>query len=179
MNTTTAEQNKNTFKHLHSESDRRRNNDRRFRSTRPLSKHSLSLSKNSMAGQRKHARRAEDHSSGGYYIDRYDSKIIVTIVSILLLCLADAYMTLLILSHGGQELNVIMELLIKESIFLFIIGKYFLTSGSLLFLVTHRKFKILGGLKVSHILATFLFGYLMLITYELAILYTGNMVSLT
>lgn len=150
----------------------RRKQDRRNRSTRPLSRHSIK-------GQRAHARRAGDKSGGGYYIDRYDKRMVVTIVSILFLCLADAGFTLLILSHGGEELNIVMELLIKESIFLFILGKYFLTSGSLLFLIAHRHFKILGKLKVSHILLCFLLGYLLLITYEIGILYTGNMVFST
>ena len=151
--------------------DRRNTDDRRYRSTKALSRHSLT-------GQRTLARRSEDKQVNGYYIDRYDLRIIVTLISILLLCLADAAMTILILSHGGQELNIIMELLIKESIFLFIIGKYLLTSGSLIFLVAHRHFKFLGRIKVSHMLLSLLIGYFLLISYEISLLYAGKMLPI-
>ena len=167
---TTANNNKAQL-HTAFLNDRRNKDDRRFSSTRALNRHSLT-------GQRAHARRLDDKQNNGYYIDRYDSKIIITLVSILLLCLADAAMTILILSHGGQELNIIMELLIKESIFLFIIGKYLLTSGGLIFLVAHRHFTFLGKVKVSHMLLSLLIGYSLLISYEITLLYAGKMLPI-
>lgn len=144
--------------------DRRADSDRRHRSTSPLSRHSHS-------GSRRHARRTDDHTSGGYYIDWYEPQLLLTILGILLLCLADSYMTIKIIASGGEELNIVMDLLISESIFVFIIGKYLMTSGSLIFLVAHRNFKVFHHkFTVAHILSALLMLYIILIAYEIHIL---------
>jgi len=152
--------------------DRRSDADRRNRSTSPLSRHSHS-------GGRRNARRMDDHTRGGYYIDWYEPKLLLTILGILILCLADSYMTLKIIASGGEELNVVMELLISESIFVFILGKYLMTSGSLIFLVAHRNFKVFHHrFTVSHILPVLLMIYIVLIAYEIHILHFYNIFPL-
>jgi len=151
--------------------DRRLATDRRSRSTTPLSRHSL-------GGNRRYARRIDDHVKGGYYIDSYEPKLLMTILGILLLCVADSYMTLKIIANGGVELNILMELLISESIFLFIIGKYLMTSGSLIFLVAHRNFKVFHHkFTVTTILSGLLMIYLVLIAYEIHILQSNNIIT--
>jgi len=160
------------------ETERRSQDDRRHRSTRAISRHSH-------RGKRQHIRRSKDlyptnkgsgkGSSKGFYIDKYDPKMLFTILSILLLCLADAYMTTLIIAQGGEELNILMELLIKESIFMFIVGKYLLTSSGLIFLVAHRNFNICYGFKVTYALFGLLLIYIILIAYEISILTSENL----
>ncbi len=156
------------------ETERRISNDRRQRSTRALSRYSH-------GGKRQLARRGDDHrlrkgANKGYYIDKYEPKMLVTILSILLLSLADAYLTTLIIAHGGEELNILMDMLIKESIFLFIIGKYAITASCLIFLLVHRNFHVFGNFKVTHALSGLLFLYIVLIAYEIAILKFANLV---
>lgn len=152
--------------------DRRSIRNRRYRSTRVLSRHSHK-------GKRQHARRAEDKQSNGYYIDRYGPKLLLACVAILLLCLADAYFTIQIINSGGEELNALMDMLIRESILIFIVSKYFMTSGSLIFLVAHRNFTVCcNKLKVTHVIAGLLFIYIVLIGYEINILQANSSFSI-
>ncbi len=153
--------------------ERRISNDRRQHSTRALNRHSHN-------GKRQLARRVNDlllnGINKGYYIDKYEPKMLITILSILLLCLADAYLTILIIAHGGEELNILMDMLIKQSIFLFIIAKYILTASCLIFLLAHRNFHVYRKFKVTHFLSALLIGYIVLIGYEITILKSANLV---
>lgn len=156
------------------ETERRISNDRRQRSTRALSRHSH-------LGKRQLARRGDDHllrkgANKGYYIDKYEPKMFVIILSILLLSLTDAYLTTLIIAQGGKELNILMDMLIKESIFLFIMSKYIITASCLIFLLAHRNFHVCGNFKVTHALSGLLFLYIVLIAYEITILKSANLV---
>jgi len=154
-----------------SDKERRSTNDRRFQSTPALGRYSH-------RGERQHARRLSDSTStNGYYVDKYESKMLFIILSILILCIADAYITTLIIAKGGEELNLLMEILIKESLFIFIIGKYLMTSGSLIFLVAHRNFNVFYGLKVTDVLSGILCIYIFLIGYEISILTNANLIS--
>ena len=50
-----------------------------------------------------------DEKNIAHYVDVYDVKLFPIIILIVVLCVADAYFTLLILSKGGTELNPVME----------------------------------------------------------------------
>lgn len=110
------------------------------------------------------------HDQNGYYTDWYESWLLYTIMGILLLSSTDAMLTLKLLELGGMELNPFMAVLIDTDVRLFIIIKVALTGISLIFLVMHTHFRLLRLLKVSHALQAILFGYLLLIAYELTLL---------
>ena len=88
--------------------------DRRIKATRPLSRYSL-------VGRREKNRRLGEDKN--YYVDRYEPKYLVLVISILLLCLMDALLTLVLLNHGGVELNPVMAVLIEKDATLFLTVK--------------------------------------------------------
>jgi len=104
--------------------------------------------------------------------------MLVITLSILLLCLADAYMTILIIANGGEELNMFMDILINKGMFNFIIGKYIITSGCLIFLLAHRNFHVCCNIEVSHILSSLLVIYILLIGYEISIIESAKLFHL-
>jgi len=156
--------------------DRRAPSNRRLRFTGAFTQHSH-------RGKRQLARRSGDQYRNqrvqkGYYIDKYEPKMLVITLSILLLCLADAYMTILIIANGGEELNIFMDTLINKGMFNFIIGKYIITSGCLIFLLAHRNFHVFGNIEVSQILSSLLVIYILLIGYEISIIESAKLIPL-
>ena len=96
----------------------------------------------------------------------------LVVVATLLLCVADAFLTLFILSFGGEELNPFMDILIKKDVVLFVLVKYLLTTIGLLFAVSHKHFVMFRYVRGYHILYGTCLGYLILIQYEIVLLTT-------
>ncbi len=106
-----------------------------------------------------------------HYVDVHESKVVLVIVSVLVLCSADAYMTLLIINQGGSELNPLMDVLMKKDVALFFFTKYFMTSAGVLFFLVHKNFKFFRHFTGYHFLFSCLFIYATLIIYELYLIY--------
>ncbi len=138
--------------------DRRQLNDRRLKPTSPISRYSV-------FGRRKGNRRISDQES--YYVDRYESRYLILIVSILILCILDVYMTIKILQHGGQELNPLMSFMIQKRPGLSLVLKYLITAGSLIFLLIHKNFKVFGGIKAHSLIYGAFSLYFLLMLYEI------------
>jgi len=131
--------------------------DRRIKATSPLSRYSL-------VGRRKKSRRFEEDKN--FYVDRYETKYLVLIISILLLCLLDALLTLVLLNHGGIELNPVMAVLIEKDATLFLTVKLTVTAVNLIVLLVHKNFLIFGWLKLRYIMFSLFILYFILILYE-------------
>jgi hypothetical protein len=71
--------------------------DRRNKPTPMLSRHTL-------YGRRSCFRRTEDQRKGGY-VDRYDCKLFIGLILIVVLNVLDAFFTITILENGGSEIN--------------------------------------------------------------------------
>jgi Domain of unknown function (DUF5658) len=122
-----------------------------------------------LAARRKEPRRRDDKAMP-YYTDHYDGKVSVLFFSILMLCVADAGLTLQILARGGTELNPLMDRLLDISPQVFFIGKYVLTSAGLLFSLLHINFKVLKLFPMRHVLYGLVGFYLFLVGYEVVLL---------
>ncbi len=138
--------------------EKRNVEDRRNRPTRPLSRHSF-------LGRRKENRRGDEDKN--YYVDKYGSKYLILVFSILFLCLLDALLTLVLLNHGGVELNPVMAVLIKKDTTLFLVTKLTVTAVNLIILLVHKNFLIFGKFKLRYIIFTIFFLYFALIIYEI------------
>ena len=88
----------------------------------------------------------------------------------LLLCSADAFLTLMLLSHGAVEANPFMEPLVDGSPLTFTLVKMGLTSSGIVTLILLARVRILRRVPVSYLLYTVLFGYAALVGYELWLL---------
>ena len=94
-------------------------------------------------------------------------------VALLLLCGADALLTLRILETGGIELNPVMAALMDQGVQQFVGLKVALTALSSLLLVSIGfETKFFGRFNVAQILQWFAALYTLLVIYELVLLNT-------
>jgi hypothetical protein len=145
------------FKQRLMQTDRREKSDRRKFPTRPLSKYILK-------GMRKHARREEEDQD--YYVDRYDAKYLALVLSILILCVFDAYFTLKIIHFGGKELNPLMIKFLDRAPEISLFVKYVITVISLIILLMHKNFILFGKVKAYFFLYVIFSLYFLLVLYE-------------
>ncbi len=105
-----------------------------------------------------------------YYSDFYENWLFVLIVSIVLLSVTDAALTLRILANGGRELNPVMAVILDHGPLAFFFVKYGLTCVGLLMCVLHIRHRLLRLIPMSSVLSMIFGGYLVLVTYEVSIL---------
>ena len=149
--------------------DRRQHKDRRQQCTHPLTKASW-------RGSRQGTRRDNDDDNVGVYVDRYDPSLRYVVIGLLLLCNVDAFFTLTILDRGGEELNPFMELLLGLNQAWFIAIKLLVTAAGLAVLVVHYHFRWLKYFKVQYIIYALLACYVVLVNYEIYLLWRTGVV---
>ena len=81
--------------------EQRRQSDRRHRPTPMLSRYAL------WGGRRRQARREGERE--GAFVDVHGPRLLAMVLAILALNLLDAWFTLVFLSHGGKELNPMVQ----------------------------------------------------------------------
>ncbi len=116
-----------------SATDRRTGDDRRERRTRPWG--------NPFGLKRRETgrRSGEDKNS---FVDRYRARDTALLVSILVLNLLDAFLTLVHIGRGGSESNPLMERLLQVGNETFLFHKAAVVGSLLLVLVVHKNFTI-------------------------------------
>ena len=102
--------------------------------------------------------------------DWYHSQWLVVSVLILLLCVADALLTLTLLAHGALEVNPLMAWLLASDPVVFAAIKLGLTTAGVVFLTAASRMRAFGNLPVGAILYAVLIGYGVLVGYELSML---------
>ncbi len=114
-------------------------------------------------------RRREQRRAGdtGVYVDWYEPALLASCVTIAMLCVMDAFLTLQLLQHGASEINPIMDVLIKIDPVLFVQVKLALTFTGLLSLVLHKNFRLFGAIPVVWIVHGFMLGYATLFSYQI------------
>jgi len=142
--------------------ERRYRLDQRRGPTRPLSRHSL-------RGRRKKARRQEEDAN--YYVDRYEPRYLILISLILALCVLDAYLTLKIIDLGGRELNRFMLIFVNKTPVAALVFKYLVTAVSIVFILIHKNFLVFGKVRVASLIYVFFWVYLILIAYEAVVFF--------
>lgn len=118
--------------------------------------------------RRRRARRVDDMSLP--VLDWHESHLLAVALAILLLCFADAFLTLNLLLAGASELNPIMAKLISIDVTLFTAAKMALTGVGILVLVLLSRFRLFGRIRVAQGLYAILVIYLLLVFYELNML---------
>jgi hypothetical protein len=88
---------------------------------------------------------------------------------ILALCATDAVLTVVLISHGAYELNPILAPLVGSGV-LFAAVKVGLTGFGVVLLTLLSRFKAFGRMPVAILLYGVLFGYGVLVAYELRLL---------
>lgn len=118
-------------------------------------------------GRRRASRRAEDDA----WPDVYDPRTVATVFAVLALSALDATFTLRLLETGAvREANPFMDFLIRHDVQVFVNLKTALTASGLLFMVVASRARF-GPIRVGTLLRGVLALYVMLIGYELVLLW--------
>ena len=118
--------------------------------------------------RRRHLRRSPD--TGLQVVDWHESHLLAVAFSILLLCAADAAITVVLIMAGASELNPLMNKLLSIDVALFTAAKIALTGLGIGVLVVLSRFRLFGRIRVVQSLYAVLVIYLLLVSYELTIL---------
>jgi Domain of unknown function (DUF5658) len=103
-------------------------------------------------------------------VDWHDAHLLAVAVTILLLCLIDAVLSVVFILGGGSELNPIMEKLIAFDVAVFAVAKIAMTGFGIGVLVLLAKLRLFGAIRVVQSLYGVLLIYVALVAYELLIL---------
>lgn len=118
--------------------------------------------------------RRREHRRGGdslnNYIDWYGPWPLVATLLILLMCFADAFLTLILLENGAVELNIFMDWLIKRDVYTFTVAKMLITGLALFILVMHFNFRVYKLITVRYLMYALVPLYSLLIAYEINML---------
>ena len=109
-------------------------------------------------------RRLDD--SRFHSLDWHSSHLLAVAIGILLLSVADAFLTVVLLQGGANEVNPIMAALIYRSVALFAALKMGMTSLSIVLMVFLARYRFMRLLRVEWVLYGVLIAYASLISYE-------------
>ena len=118
--------------------------------------------------RRRHLRRDDDKQNS--YTDWYGHWPFAATLIIILLCFADAFLTIVLLSKGAVELNGLMDWLIQKDTHIFTVVKMSMTGVALIVLVMHFNFRIYKYVAVRYLIYALVPLYSLLIFHELTML---------
>ena len=118
--------------------------------------------------RRRHSRREDDHLDS--YTDWYGHWPFAATLIIILLCFADAFLTIVLLSKGAVELNGLMDWFIQKDTTMFTVVKMSMTGAALIVLVMHLNFRIYKYIAVRYLIYALVPLYSLLIFHELRML---------
>jgi hypothetical protein len=90
----------------------------------------------------------------------------------LIMCVADAFLTLMLIQRGAYEANPLMRPLVHGSSLVFVVIKFGLTAGGTTVLILLARARLFRNIPVALILYGVLLIYALLIGYELWLLET-------
>ena len=111
-----------------------------------------------------------DGEQHNHYVDLHEPSLFFITLSIMTLCIVDAFFTLNILDKGGEEVNPFMKVLLERDVLLFFVVKFVLTSVFLIFAVIHKHFKLFNRVTGYQILYAVFAMYVTLVLYEIYLL---------
>lgn len=91
--------------------------------------------------RRKKVRRLKDHRES-FFLDHFSLKVFSIILAVILLSVADAFLTLHLIRNGAAEVNPIMAHFLKYGQLPFFAAKYSLTTASLVLLLIYQNVHI-------------------------------------
>jgi len=140
--------------------ERRSGHDRRQRN-RPSLKDML------IYRRRRRPRRKEDRSKF-VLLDHYGTSIGLSFITVLILSVVDAFMTLFLLSHGAVEMNPVMGYFLEINEYAFLSAKYGLTVVSVfIILILNYAFMQKFRLHAQSLLNCFVLIFALLVFWEI------------
>lgn len=133
---------------------------------RSLERRSLSLRtflQGSITPRRRDNRRGSEYEG---LLDWHEPHLMFLAVMILLLSVTDAFLTLKLISVGGEEVNPVMAYLLMQTPALFAAVKMTLTGVGIVVLVALARARVFRVIRISNIIHWCMIGYVVLICYE-------------
>ena len=118
--------------------------------------------------RRRGSRRDGEHINS--YVDWYGHWTLLATFTVILLCCTDAFLTIVLLSNGAAEMNVLMDWLIQKDIRSFAVVKMGITGLALVVLVLHLNFRVYKVIAVRYLIFALVPMYSLLIAHELHML---------
>ncbi|MGB5440207.1 MAG: DUF5658 family protein [Gammaproteobacteria bacterium] len=118
--------------------------------------------------RRRGSRRDGEHINS--YVDWYGHWTLLATFTVIVLCCADAFLTIILLSNGAAEMNVLMDWLIQKDIRSFAVVKMSITGLALVVLVLHLNFRVYKVIAVRYLIFALVPMYSLLIAHELHML---------
>jgi hypothetical protein len=118
--------------------------------------------------RRRTGRRRGDHVRP--IVDWHGPGLFASSMLVLLLCVADGFLTLRLLAGGAVEANPFMALYVYGNARRFAIVKLALTGGGILTLVALARFRVFHVLRAASLVHAILAAYVVLVGYELTLL---------
>jgi hypothetical protein len=115
--------------------------------------------------RRRNSRRVVDQHD--FWFDWHEPRVLYLALGVFLLSCTDALFTLNLLNAGAGEANAVMASMLETGIDRFVTAKIGITGLCLLVLVVAARRKFVGSFRVEHLLQSILFGYALLICYEI------------
>jgi hypothetical protein len=123
-------------------------------------------------GRRMFHRRLHDHRRA-YFVDRFSLSTLLLILTLLILSIVDAVITINLLAVGCGEVNPLMANLLDRGVVPFLVGKYILTAAGLPVLLIFQNFTLFGTrFRVFYLLPTLVALYVFLLAYQVSLLHT-------
>jgi len=119
-------------------------------------------------GRRKTIRREQDKHN--QLVDIPSTSHALMAISIMILSVTDAFLTLNILATGGIEVNPLLDVVVQKDIQLFTYTKLALTGLCIIFLTRYIHFRLFNLFSVAQFMQLTLTGYILLISYQIVIL---------
>lgn len=118
--------------------------------------------------RRRPPRRLDD--SRYHSLDWHGAHLLAVSIGILILNVADALMTVTLLSHGAIEVNPFMEALVSRNVAVFASLKMSMTGISVILMVFLARYRFMRVVRVEMVLYGVLLAYVILIGYEFSML---------
>lgn len=116
-----------------------------------------------LSPRRRAGRRATDHEVP---VDFHDPRLLVPVVAMLLLSIADAFLTVRLINTGAQETNPLLAFLLHRHPYLFAAVKMTLTGLGVTLLVVLARARVFKVVRASAFLYGLAAVYLCLVAYE-------------
>jgi hypothetical protein len=99
-------------------------------------------------------------------------RTLAEVLVIIVLGVADSYLTIDLVSRGGEELNPIMAYYLNRSPLLFFMVKYWLTSAGIMIILSIKNNYIWGTkIRAGSFLAVFFFAFALVVQWQLWLLH--------
>ena len=103
-------------------------------------------------------------------LDWHAAHLLAVSIGILLLSVADAFLTVTLLAGGAVEVNPIMAAVVYQSVALFAAVKMAMTGIGVMLMVMLARYRLMRVLRVDVVMYALLIGYLVLLNYEFGML---------